>query len=69
MYLRNGMVHMPILISKDLWSNLQSGAGSSHERVQESIQQLQFLLRRIDSFIDSYLKDEVMVLKIVVYII
>ena len=59
------MVHMPILISKDLWSNLQSGAGSSHERVQESIQQLQFLLRRIDSFIDSYLKD-VMVLKVVV---
>ena len=48
------MVHMPILISKDLWSNLQSGAGSSHERVQESIQELQLLLRHIDSFIDSY---------------
>ena len=56
---------MPILISKDLWSNLQSGAGSSHERVQESIQELQVLPWHIDSFIDAYLKDAI-VLKIVV---
>ena len=49
---------MPILISKDLWSNLQSGAGSSHERVQESIQELQVLPWHINSFIDSYTRGD-----------